>query len=104
LKISRKTICAIVFILSIPSLTIYVVANSYYFYTSQSIPAGLVLLPLSDTNQDGSVDTLDLAIVEMAYGSEPGDLNWNLVADVNRDNIVDVFDLFIVAKDFGWSI
>lgn len=104
MKISRKTICALAFILSIPSLTIYVVASRYYFYTSQSIPVGLVILPSSDLNQDGIVDVNDLKIVATAFGSQLGTPNWNPIADLNRDNIVDVFDVFIVAEDYGRSI
>ena len=104
MKISRKTICAFALILSILSLASFVVASRYYFYTSQSIPVGLVILPSSDLNQDGTVDIYDVEIVATAFGSQPGDPNWNSIADLNQDNIVDIFDVFIVAKDYGWSI
>ena len=56
---------------------------------------------LGDVNHDGKVGIQDLYIVAKAYGSKPGDPNWNPVADINKDRQVRLYDLFEVAKVFG---
>ena len=48
---------------------------------------------LGDPNDDGIVDIFDVAIVGIAFGSQPGDENWNQAADINQDGIVDIFDV-----------
>lgn len=62
--------------------------------------------PVYDINGDGKVDIKDIAIVAKAYGSEPGDPNWNPIADITGptgepDGKVDVRDIALVAKHFG---
>lgn len=57
--------------------------------------------PYWDLNQDGQVDTMDLALVTRAFGSTPGFQNWNPQADVNLDIKVDMRDVSIVARHFG---
>jgi len=57
-----------------------------------------------DVNNDGIVDVADLAIIGLAYGSSPGDPNWNLEADLNVDGTVNLFDLLVVAVNFGRAI
>jgi parallel beta-helix repeat protein len=54
-----------------------------------------------DVNGDGIVDIVDVVIVALAFGSEPGDPNWNPVADLNGDSIVDIVDIVLVAIHFG---
>lgn len=56
---------------------------------------------LGDVNEDGVVDLHDLAIVAAAYGSTPGDPNWNPDADVNKDGVVGLLDFQIVASEYG---
>lgn len=55
----------------------------------------------TDLNRDGKVDLQDLVIIAAAYGSKPGDPNWNAMADVNGDGKVDLIDLVMVAVDYG---
>jgi len=55
----------------------------------------------TDLNKDGSVNILDIFIIAKAFGSKPGDANWNAIADLNKDNIVKILDVFAVAWDFG---
>jgi hypothetical protein len=59
---------------------------------------------IGDLNGDGKVDIMDIAIVAKAYGSIPGDPNWNPVADINGDGKVDIMDIAIVAKHYGETI
>jgi hypothetical protein len=58
----------------------------------------------SDVNNDGVVNSLDLVCVKEAYGSKPGDANWNASADVNRSLIINASDLHKLGKDYGLSI
>jgi len=54
-----------------------------------------------DLNGDGYVDIFDAVIIAVAFGSEYGDLNYNLIADINKDGIVDIYDMVVVAIHFG---
>jgi hypothetical protein len=57
----------------------------------------------ADLNGDGVVDIRDIAIVSKAFGSEPGDPNWNPIADVNEDGKVDMRDVALVARYYGYG-
>jgi hypothetical protein len=61
------------------------------------------LLPRApgDVNGDGSVDASDLSELSKAYGSEPGDSNWDPNCDFNDDAKVDASDLFDLSKNYG---
>jgi len=50
---------------------------------------------------DRKVDMRDVYIVNKAYGSKPGDPNWNPDADLNGDDKVDMKDMYIVTREFG---
>ena len=54
-----------------------------------------------DVNGDGIVDIKDIFLAAKAYGSEPGDPNWDPRCDVNGDGIVDIKDIFEIAKHYG---
>lgn len=54
-----------------------------------------------DCNHDGVLDNYDIATVQAAYGSEPGDPNWNPHADINEDRVVDDKDLEIQQENYG---
>jgi len=56
---------------------------------------------VGDINLDGVVDIFDVVTVSIAFGSSPGEPNWNQAADVNRDDFVDIFDVVTVATNFG---
>lgn len=55
----------------------------------------------SDINGDYTVDIVDIVIAAIAFGSKPGDPNWNPIADVNNDLDVDIVDIVIIALEFG---
>jgi hypothetical protein len=55
----------------------------------------------TDLNNDGTVNILDIFMVAKAFGSIPGDKNWNAVADLNTDSIINVLDVYAVARDYG---
>ena len=56
---------------------------------------------LPDLNGNDVVDLNDLVIFARAYGSSPGDPNWNSSADFYNDGKVDLQDLILMAQDFG---
>jgi hypothetical protein len=51
-----------------------------------------------DVNLDGQIDIVDIATVARAFGSRPGDLNWNPNADLNKDNSVDNSDMYMIEE------
>jgi len=57
--------------------------------------------PNPDVNRDGRVNILDIFAVARAFGSKPGDPNWNQAADLDNNGVINILDIFAVAKDFG---
>jgi len=62
-------------------------------------PYGYV--PSPDVERDGIIDIVDMVIVALAFGSKPGDPNWNPYADLNQDGIIDIVDIVMIAIHFG---
>jgi hypothetical protein len=54
-----------------------------------------------DLNGDNTVDIYDAQLAANAFGSKPGDDNWNPVADMDGNGTVDIFDLVILCQNFG---
>jgi len=59
---------------------------------------------VGDVNGDGIVDIKDLELWDAAFGSKPGDSNWNLQADINGDNIVDKEDGILIILNYKSSL
>ena len=57
--------------------------------------------PSPDLNDDGIVDIYDVVLAALAFGSRPGDENWNPYADLIRDGIIDIFDIVTIAVNYG---
>jgi peptide/nickel transport system substrate-binding protein len=55
-----------------------------------------------DTNIDQTVNFKDAIILGAAFGSKPGDLNWDLRADIKRDGVVNYLDAIKLGAFFGW--
>jgi len=62
---------------------------------------GFANLESPEINEDGIIDIKDLQIVSAAWGSKPGDPNWNPLADLDNDSDVDVHDLYFVSRNYG---
>jgi outer membrane protein assembly factor BamB len=60
----------------------------------------IVTVP-GDVNGDGRVDLKDIVLVAQAYGSMPGDPNWNPNADITGSGTVDLPDLVILAVHYA---
>ncbi|HRI44427.1 MAG TPA: dockerin type I domain-containing protein [Fimbriimonadaceae bacterium] len=54
-----------------------------------------------DVDDDNEVSIGDYSQLSVAFGSEPGDPNWNPEADLNGDNAVDIGDFAILSQNFG---
>ena len=54
-----------------------------------------------DINNDGIVDIMDVVIAALAFGSRPGNPNWNPEADLMADGLIDIVDLVIIGVNFG---
>lgn len=64
-------------------------------------PSKVQVRIFGDVNGDGNVDVYDAMAASTAFGSHPGDPNWNDAADVNGDGTVDIFDVILMARNFG---
>jgi hypothetical protein len=56
---------------------------------------------IGDINGDGKVDNKDLVLLAKAYGSKPGDANWDPRCDLNSNGVVDLPDLITLAYHYG---
>lgn len=56
---------------------------------------------IGDINGDGVVNILDAILLGNAFGSVPGNTNWNPKADLNGDGVVNILDAIILANNFG---
>jgi len=54
-----------------------------------------------DVDGDCKVAMKDISIVCKAYGSKPGDPQWNPLADLTGDNKINLLDIAIVCTNFG---
>lgn len=68
--------------------------------TLESDLQDLIWIYLSDLTDDGIVDIFDIVAVAVAYGSKPGDDNWNPNADLIQDGTIDIFDIVIAAGNY----
>lgn len=56
-----------------------------------------------DVNYDYVVDIFDIVILGLAFGSSPGDANWDSRGDLVKDFVIDIFDIVKIALNFGWA-
>jgi hypothetical protein len=60
-----------------------------------------VTLPNGDIDGDNEVTLFDFGELVAAFGSLPGDSNWNPNADLDGDEEVTLLDFGILVKNFG---
>jgi hypothetical protein len=60
----------------------------------------LVVKP-GDINGDKAVNFLDAILLGSAFGSKPGDTNWNPNSDLNEDEFINFLDAIILGAWFG---
>lgn len=54
-----------------------------------------------DINSDGFVNAKDAVILGAAFGTQPGDEDWNPNADLFQDNIINAKDAAVLGAAFG---
>lgn len=54
-----------------------------------------------DCDEDNEVGIGDFALLSTAFGSTPGDPNWNAMADLDGDDEVSIGDYAILSSNFG---
>jgi hypothetical protein len=59
------------------------------------------ILREGDANNDDTVFLDDYALLYAAYGSAPGDINWNDNCDFNRNGAVDLGDYALLYANYG---
>jgi hypothetical protein len=69
--------------------------------TNNSITVQVSITIPGDLNGDFKVDLADLTILAKAYGSRPGDANWNPNADIMGTGVVGLSDLVTLATHYG---
>lgn len=73
--------------------------------SDNNLTDGMVKVKMpGDINGDGVVDIYDALLASTAFGSSPGDPNWNPAADMNGDGTVDIYDMIILSSHFGQGI
>jgi hypothetical protein len=70
-----------------------------YYYAANNAKFSIVLV--GDINGDGVVNILDAILLADAFGSVPGDSNWNPAADLNGDGVVNILDAILLSDNFG---
>jgi len=63
-----------------------------------------LLFQMGDLNSDCMTDAMDLGIVGHAFGSKPGDPNWNPNVDFKQDNVIDNYDVEIFKFNYGLDV
>lgn len=81
--------------------TVY--ANVFHLgYKSTATTTYQVIL-VGDINGDLYVNVKDAALLGMAFGSKPGDPNWDERCDLNHDGFVNIKDAVLLNINFGNS-
>lgn len=79
--------------------TVY--ATSWYGMSGASNQTTFEVILITDIDEDGKVSIVDIFLVILAYGSEPGDENWDPRADIDKSGKVNIVDVYLVIMDFG---
>jgi len=74
--------------------------------TDNTLIDGVVYVGIpGDVNGDGYVEMMDYWVLSQAYGSQPGDPNWNPYADIYPppygDDMIEMMDYWVVSQHYG---
>jgi hypothetical protein len=59
---------------------------------------------VGDVDGDNDTDVFDFSALAAAFGTQPGDANWNPDADIVADGTIDVFDFSEQSANFGCDL
>ena len=82
------------------TLSVYPDIKGISSFSFDILVTGSDSLP-GDANRDGKVDWRDVTALGRAYGSEPGEDNWNPACDFDNNGMVDWVDLGTVGRNYG---
>ena len=60
-----------------------------------------ITLQNGDADGNNQVNLFDYVVLDMAYGTRPGDPGWNPMADLDGGNTVDSYDYMVIDMNFG---
>jgi ABC-type transport system substrate-binding protein len=86
----------------VPSLPVTVNITYKYHNKSYTKSEDFANTIREDVNCDKFVNIKDAVLVNGAFGSEPGDLNWDERADIIQDGVVNIKDVVAVNYWYGW--
>lgn len=72
-----------------------------FSFSCSTVEIEIVLTLKGDVNGDRVVNLYDAVLVLVAYGSKPGDPNWNPIVDLIRDDKIDIYDAVVVCSQYG---
>ena len=55
----------------------------------------------ADVNQDGTVNTIDLTLIALAWGSYPGHPRWDERCDLDGNKIINIIDITLAAREYA---
>lgn len=87
----------------------YTVSTSSYYYGLQDVDSAVFEVEIiGDINEDGWVELTDFFLLSLAFGSSPGQPNWDPRADIapwpDGDGQVELLDFFLTSQHFGEHI
>ncbi len=81
--------------------TVY--ANVFHLGFKSTATTTYKVILVGDINSDLYVNVKDATLLGMAFGSKPGDPNWDERCDLNKDGWVNIKDAVILNVNFGNS-
>lgn len=81
--------------------TVY--ANIFHLGFKSTATTTYKVILVGDVNNDLYVNVKDATLLGMAFGSKPGDPNWDERCDLNKDGWVNIKDAVILNVNFGNS-
>lgn len=67
----------------------------------QNVENLMIVLTNGDVDGDNEVSLFDFGQLVAAFGSVPGDANWNPCADLDGDEEITLYDFGILVRNFG---
>jgi hypothetical protein len=61
----------------------------------------VTIVHTGDVNADNKINIVDIVRVAIAFGSHPGDPNWDPNADINGNDVINILDIVAIAIHFG---
>ncbi|MBK5240656.1 S8 family serine peptidase [Clostridium sp.] len=67
-------------------------------YGAMAVAKPSIVVNITDVDDNGTTDIMDLALIGVAYNSRIGESKYKRILDINNDSIVDIYDLVLLSK------